>query len=61
MSLLGWALVFLVVSLIAALLGFGGVAAGAATIARVLFGVFLVIFVVLLLMALFGDAPAVVD
>jgi uncharacterized membrane protein YtjA (UPF0391 family) len=54
MGLLGWALVFLAISLVAALLGFGGVAAGSATIARVLFGVFLVIAVVMLLLSLFG-------
>jgi len=56
MGLLGWALVFLVISLVAALFGFTGIAAGAAVIARVLFGIFLIIFLVLLLLALFGAA-----
>ena len=36
MSLLKWALIFLVVSLIAALFGFGGIAAASADIARIL-------------------------
>ena len=40
--MLHYALVFFVVALIAALLGFGGIAAGAAGIARILFVVFLV-------------------
>jgi uncharacterized membrane protein YtjA (UPF0391 family) len=47
MALLKWALVFLVIAGIAALFGFGGVAEGAADIARVLFYVFLVVFMVL--------------
>lgn len=44
--MLHWALVFLVVALIAALLGFGGVAAVSIELARILFGVFLVLFIV---------------
>jgi uncharacterized membrane protein YtjA (UPF0391 family) len=47
MALLKWALVFLVIAGIAALFGFGGVAEGAADIARVFFYVFLVVFLVL--------------
>lgn len=54
MGLLKWALVFLVISLIAALFGFGGIAAGAADIARILFYIFVTIFVVLLLLGLFA-------
>jgi uncharacterized membrane protein YtjA (UPF0391 family) len=49
MFLLRWALLFLIVALIAAVFGFGGVAEGAADIARVLFFVFVVICVVLLI------------
>lgn len=44
--MLGWALTFLVISLIAALLGFGGIAVAAAGIAKILFVVFLILFVV---------------
>jgi len=47
MGLLRWALVFLVVALIAALFGFGGIAEGAADIARILFFVFVVVCVIL--------------
>jgi uncharacterized membrane protein YtjA (UPF0391 family) len=47
--MLYWALVFLIISIVAAVLGFGGLAAGAATIAKILFGIFLVIFLLLLI------------
>jgi uncharacterized membrane protein YtjA (UPF0391 family) len=40
---------FFIVALIAALFGFGGIAAGASSIAQVLFFVFLVLFVVSLI------------
>jgi uncharacterized membrane protein YtjA (UPF0391 family) len=46
------ALFFLVVSLIAALFGFTGISAAAAGIAKLLFFVFLAIFVVLLVIGL---------
>lgn len=49
MIMLNWALTFLVVALIAAVLGFGGVAGTAAWIAQTLFVVFLVLFLVSLL------------
>jgi uncharacterized membrane protein YtjA (UPF0391 family) len=48
--MLGWALTFLVIAIIAGVLGFGVVAGTAATIARVLFFVFLILFVVGLFM-----------
>lgn len=48
--MLRWAIVFLVVALIAAVFGFGGIAGEAEWIARVLFFLFLVVFVVSLLM-----------
>ena len=41
--MLGWALAFFVVALIAALFGFGGIASGAAGIAKILFVAFLVL------------------
>jgi uncharacterized membrane protein YtjA (UPF0391 family) len=44
----------LVVSIIAGTLGFSGVAAGAAQIAKVLFGVFLTIALVLFVMIVLG-------
>ena len=50
-EMLKWALIFLVISVIAGALGFAGVASGTKTIAKVLFGLFLVMFVLLLLLA----------
>lgn len=50
--MLYWALVFFIVALVAAIFGFGGVAAGAASIAQILFGLFLVLFLVSLIMGL---------
>ncbi len=50
MGLLGWALIFLVVALIAAAFGFGGIASASAGIAKTLFFIFLVVFVVLLVL-----------
>lgn len=50
--MLKWALFFLVVSLIAAVLGFTGVAEGAADIAKFLFVVFLVICGIFLVLGL---------
>ncbi len=52
--MLYWTLVFLVVALIAGALGFGGVAATSAGIARVLFGIFLILFVVSAVVQIFG-------
>ena len=46
--MLRWALIFLLVSLVAALFGFGGISAAAADIARILFFIFIVIFILLL-------------
>ncbi len=44
--MLYYAIVFFVLAVIAALLGFGGIATGAAAIAKVLFWVFLVVFII---------------
>jgi len=48
--MLRWALIFLVVALVAGLLGFGGVAGASAGIAQALFYIFLLLFVVGLVM-----------
>ena len=45
-EMLSWALTFLIVALIAAALGFGGVAGAATGIAKILFFVFLVLFLI---------------
>ena len=51
--MLHYAAVFFVIALIAAVFGFGGIAVGAAEIAKVLFFIFLVLFVVSLITGLF--------
>ena len=50
--MLKWAIFFLVISMIAGALGFTGIAAGAARISKILFGVFLLIAAVLFVLAL---------
>ena len=49
--MLKWALIFLVVSLVAGALGFTGVVSGAKTLAKILFGLFLLGFLILILLA----------
>ncbi|CAA0113721.1 Uncharacterised protein [Starkeya nomas] len=44
--MLGWALTFLVIALIAAVLGFGGIAGTAIEIAKIIFVVAIILFVV---------------
>lgn len=48
-----WSAVFFIIAIIAAMFGFGGIAAGATDIAKVLFFLFLVLFVVSLLTGMF--------
>lgn len=50
--MLRWATIFLVVAIIAAFVGFTGIAAGAATIAQVLFWIFVAVFIILLIAGL---------
>jgi uncharacterized membrane protein YtjA (UPF0391 family) len=52
--MLKWALFFAIVSLVAGVFGFTGVAAGSAAIAKVLFFVFLVLFVFALALVFLG-------
>ena len=51
------AVIFFVVAIIAAVFGFGGIAAGATEIAKILFYVFVVLFVVSLIFGLFRRGP----
>ena len=46
---MGWAVVFLVIALVAAVFGFGGIAAASAGIAKLLFFIFLVLFLISLI------------
>lgn len=52
--MLRWSLGFLVLALIAGALGFGGIAATSAGIARALFALFLVLFVITMLAVVFA-------
>jgi len=52
--MLGWALTFLVVALIAGLLGFTAIAGASIAVAKILFFIFLVLFLVSLVMHLIG-------
>ena len=58
--MLNWAIGFLVIALIAAVLGFGGIAAVSVDIAKILFFVFLVLFVIAAVMHVVrGKSPPV--
>jgi uncharacterized membrane protein YtjA (UPF0391 family) len=58
--MLGWALTFLIVALVAAVLGFGGIATFAVEIAKIVFFVAIVLFVISALVALLrGRTPTV--
>ena len=52
--MLYWSLMFLIVAIVAAVLGFGAVAGTAAAIAKILFWVFLVVFLVSLILGFAG-------
>ena len=47
--MLRWAVIFLVIALVAGLLGFSGVAGASIAIAKTLFFIFLVVFLVLMI------------
>jgi uncharacterized membrane protein YtjA (UPF0391 family) len=52
MTILKWALIFFLVSIVAGIFGFTGISAASADVARFLFYVFVVIFLVLLILGL---------
>ncbi len=54
MSLLWWAIIALIISVVAGAMGFSGVSRGAGTIAKVLFGIFLVIAIILFIFVILG-------
>jgi uncharacterized membrane protein YtjA (UPF0391 family) len=54
--MLKWALIFLVVAIIAAAFGFGGIASAAAGIAKILFFIFLAVCVIFFALALFAGS-----
>ena len=57
--MLYWSLAFLVIAIAAGLLGFSGIAAGASLIAQVLFGIFVVLFLLMLIFGLAARRPKV--
>ncbi len=52
--MLRWAVIFFIVAIIAAIFGFGNISAAATDIARILFYIFIVIFLISLLLGLAG-------
>lgn len=52
--MLWWALIFFIVAIIAAIFGFGGIAAGAMSVAKILFWIFVILFIISLLWGLFS-------
>jgi uncharacterized membrane protein YtjA (UPF0391 family) len=59
-AMLGWALTFLIVALIAAVLGFGGIAGFAVEIAKIIFFVAIILFLISAVVGLVrGRAPTV--
>jgi uncharacterized membrane protein YtjA (UPF0391 family) len=57
--MLRYAAIFFVIAIVAALFGFGVIASGAAEIAKILFFVFVVLFVVSLIAGLIRRGPTV--
>jgi uncharacterized membrane protein YtjA (UPF0391 family) len=58
--MLNWAVGFLLIAIIAAIFGFGGIAATAVDFSRILFFIFIVLFLVSLVIGLFtGRRPRV--
>jgi uncharacterized membrane protein YtjA (UPF0391 family) len=52
--MLGWIVTFLIIGLIAAVLGFGGVAGASFGIAKILFFIFLILFLVAVVFGAMG-------
>jgi uncharacterized membrane protein YtjA (UPF0391 family) len=50
--MLGWTILFLIIAVVAGLLGFGGIAGAAMGIAQIIFAIFLILFLVSLILHL---------
>lgn len=57
--MLKWAAIFFIIALIAALFGFTRIASGAMGIARILFFIFLILFVIALILHMFGGGGTI--
>lgn len=55
--MLYWAAAFFIIALIAAMFGFSGIAVASVGIAKIIFFVFLVLFLISLVLALFNRKP----
>lgn len=47
--MLRWSVIFFIIAIVSAIFGFGGIAEGAAEIAKILFFIFLALFVITIL------------
>lgn len=54
--MLRWALAFFIIAIVAGIFGFGGIAGAATSIAQILFGIFLFMFAIALIVGLVGSA-----
>jgi uncharacterized membrane protein YtjA (UPF0391 family) len=57
--MLMWAIIFLIIALVAGLFGFTKIAGGAWLIARILFFIAIVLFLIMLIMVLIGGRAVV--
>ena len=57
--MLRWAIIFFIIAIVAAIFGFGNIAAAATSIAKILFFIFLVLFLVALVAGLLRGRPPV--
>ncbi|WP_417249297.1 DUF1328 domain-containing protein [Celeribacter sp.] len=57
--MLGWAITFFVVAIIAAVFGFGGIASASAGIAQLIFFIFLALFIIALIARAVRGKPPV--
>lgn len=58
--MLRWAAIFFIIAIVAAIFGFGDIADGATDIARILFFVFLILFLISVIMKLLkGKGPKI--
>ena len=57
--MLSWSVTFLIIAIFAAVFGFTGIAAGAASIAKILFFIFVALFFLSLILPRFRGPPPV--